>query len=62
MLITTTGETNTVSTAPSTVASGTNWVTTWKDNADSCTYTLTLPKDGVGGTIAVSGAGCVATI
>ena len=62
MLMTTTGETNTVSTAPSTVASGTNWVTTWKDNADSCTYTLTLPKDGVGGTIAVSGAGCVATI
>jgi hypothetical protein len=58
MLAAATGETNVVSTAPSTTTVGTNLVTTWKDNADACTYTLTLPIDGVGGHLAIAGT-CV---
>ncbi|HXI38631.1 MAG TPA: hypothetical protein VNH83_01570 [Bryobacteraceae bacterium] len=61
-LVTSDLDTNTVSTAPSTSASGTNWMTTWKDNSDTCTYTLTQPQNGAGGTIAVQGAGCTTII
>jgi hypothetical protein len=62
MLFTTTSDTNVVSTMPSTTLSGTNYVTSWKDNSDTCTYTLTLPQDGVGGTVAATGAGCATVI
>jgi len=72
-LVTSDLDTNVVSTAPTTVteANGAGactwgtvacWVTTWKDNADTCTYTLTQPKDGVEGNISVSGAGCTTPI
>jgi hypothetical protein len=50
---------NTVSTAPATADDGAgNWVTVWKDNSNTCTYTLTLPKNGVGGAVTIQGAGC----
>lgn len=73
MLFTSTSDANTVSTNPSahTVTAGTSpcpslgsdcWQTTWKDNGDTCTYTATLPKRGVGGTITASGAGCANAI
>jgi hypothetical protein len=62
MLATTTGDTNTVSTAPSTSVSGTEFVTTWKDASNTCTYTVTLPQNGVGGSITATGAGCASTI
>jgi hypothetical protein len=62
MLMTTTSDTNVVSTVPGTTTSGTNYVTVWKDNSDTCTYTLTLPIQGVGGSLTATGAGCAATI
>jgi hypothetical protein len=72
-LVTSDLDTNTVSTAPtsSTESNGTGactwgtvdcWVTVWKDNANNCTYTLTQPKDGVEGNLAVTGAGCTTII
>ncbi len=61
-LVTNTSDTNTVSTAPSTTTSGTNYVTVWKDNSNTCTYTLTQPIHGVGGALTVQGAGCTTVI
>jgi hypothetical protein len=62
MLFTTTGDTNVVSTMPSTSLSGGNYTTTWKDASDGCTYTVVVPQYGVGGSITATGAGCVVTI
>jgi len=62
MLARNVSDTNAVSTAPSTSTSGSNYVTTWKDNGDTCTYTLTLPINGVGGSLTAVGAGCATVI
>jgi hypothetical protein len=62
MLARNVSDTNAISTAPSTSTSGTNYVTTWKDAGDTCTYTLTLPINGVGGTLTATGAGCATVI
>jgi hypothetical protein len=69
-LLTTTGESNVVSTEPLITSAGTNcvegsgcnWEVEWQDNSDGCTYTLALPKRGVGGAIEITGAGCTATV
>jgi hypothetical protein len=61
-LITSASDPNVVSTAPTTSVSGTNLVTTWKDNNDTCTYTLTQPLNGTGGTLTAMGAGCATVI
>ena len=59
MLARNVSDTNAVSTAPVTTDDGAgNWSTTWKDNGNTCTYTLTLPKNGVGGTVTIQGTGC----
>ena len=62
MLATSNVDTNVVSTVPTTSASSSNWVTTWKDNSDTCTYTWTVPQAGVGGTLTTIGAGCATVI
>jgi hypothetical protein len=62
MLVTSASDTNTVSTVPGTSVSGTNYVTTWKDNSNQCTYTYTAPINGVGGTLTIQetvAGGCV---
>jgi hypothetical protein len=58
MLVTSNTDQNVVSTSPSTTLSGNDYVTTWKDNSDTCTYTVTLPKSGIGGTVKTTGPGC----
>lgn len=61
-LITSDLDTNVVSTAPvSTLATG-NWTTVWKDNTNTCTYTLVQPQFGVGRTLNAVGAGCATVI
>ncbi len=62
MLVTSASDTNTVSTAPATTVSGTNYVTTWQDKSNTCTYTVIQPTDGVGATLSVQGAGCATVI
>jgi hypothetical protein len=61
-LVTSRNDTNVVSSPPVTSVTGENFVTTWKDNSDSCTYVVTLPKYGVGGFVQVTGAGCASTL
>ncbi len=61
-LVTSASDTNVVSTVPSTTIAGTNYVTTWKDNSDTCAYTLTQPINGIGGTVTATGAGCATVI
>ncbi len=58
MLVTSADDKNIVSTIPVTTLSGDNYVTSWKDKNDTCTYTLTLSQEGAGGTITVRGPGC----
>jgi len=53
---------NLISTAPATVSSGTNWVTTLQYNSNTCLVTITQPKNGVGGTVTATGAGCATVI
>jgi hypothetical protein len=63
MLARNAADTNSVSTSPLTSDDGSgHWVTTWKDNSNTCTYTLTLAKAGVGGTLTATGAGCSTVI
>jgi len=62
MLFTTTADSNVVSTMPSTTLSGTDYVTTWKDNGDTCTYTATFHQHGVGSAVTATGAGCATVI
>lgn len=72
MLATSASDTNVISTAPVTTQvtltnsnspSGAPALQTiWKDNADTCTYTVTLYLDGQGGTATAIGAGCVNVI
>lgn len=59
MLNTYDGDTNVVSEDPSVISSGNNWVFEWKDNSDTCTYTYTVPKVGIGGDLTKVGAGCI---
>jgi hypothetical protein len=71
--LTSVGDTNLVSTAPAAVsrtagaaacpANGSDcWELTWKDNGNTCSYTLTLAKRGAGGILTAAGAGCKAAI
>ncbi len=74
MLVTSASDTNTVSTVPATIteAAGTGscaagtpggcLVTTWKDNANTCTYSVTQPSSGVDAVLTVQGAGCSTVI
>ena len=62
VLLTSRDDKNVVSTPPVTSVVGDDFVTTWKDNSDGCTYVVTLPKYGVGGKIQVTGAGCASTL
>jgi hypothetical protein len=39
----------------------THYGVTWTDNSGGCSYAITLPKSGVGGTVSATGAGCAAT-
>ncbi len=73
-LMTSASDTNTVSTAPvtATESNGTGacaaswavacYVTTWQDNSNTCSYTLTQPQNGVGAVLTAQGSGCATVI
>lgn len=64
MLLTTNTDTNVPGggNIPACTLSGSAYTCTWSDQTTVCTYTVTLPQDGVGGTITAVGAGCATGI
>jgi hypothetical protein len=62
-----TADTTAITTLPTaSIGGATNYIFTWKDGTiavpDTCTYTLTLPLIGIGGTLIATGTGCANTI